>query len=98
LLIKLQVPSFVAADLLSQAEHGSDSQVFLLSDNVKIVEQTIFELKQQLNALPRKEIAEKALKNSKAIVLSSIAECIDFSNEYAPEHLILAIKNSKKLF
>ncbi len=85
-------PEFVAADLLSQAEHGADSQVILLSDNEKVVEQTLQEIKKQAKALPRKEIAEKALKNSKAIVLKSIDECIEFSNEYAPEHLIIAVK------
>jgi histidinol dehydrogenase len=85
-------PEFVAADLLSQAEHGADSQVILLSDNEKIIEQTLQEIKKQVKVLPRKEIAENALKNSKAIVLKSIDECIEFSNEYAPEHLILAVK------
>jgi histidinol dehydrogenase len=85
-------PEFVAADLLSQAEHGADSQVILLSDNEKVVEQTLQEIKKQVKALPRKEIAEKALKNSKAIVLKSIDECIEFSNEYAPEHLIISVK------
>jgi histidinol dehydrogenase len=85
-------PEFVAADLLSQAEHGADSQVILLLDNEKVVEQTLQEIKKQVKALPRKEIAEKALKNSKAIVLKSIDECIEFSNEYAPEHLIIAVK------
>jgi histidinol dehydrogenase len=85
-------PEFVAADLLSQAEHGADSQVILLSDNEKVVEQTLQEIKRQVKALPRKEIAERALKNSKAIVLKSIDECIEFSNEYAPEHLIIAVK------
>lgn len=85
-------PEFVAADLLSQAEHGVDSQVILLSDNEKIVEQTLQEIEKQVKELPRKDIAIAALKNSKSIVLKSIDECIDFSNEYAPEHLILAIK------
>lgn len=85
-------PEFVAADLLSQAEHGADSQVILLSDNEKVVEQTLQEINKQVKALPRKEIAENALKNSKAIVLKSIDECIEFSNEYAPEHLIIAVK------
>jgi histidinol dehydrogenase len=85
-------PEFVAADLLSQAEHGADSQVILLTDNEKIVEQTLQEIKKQVKVLPRKEIAENALKNSKAIVLKSNDECIEFSNEYAPEHLILAVK------
>jgi histidinol dehydrogenase len=89
-------PSFVAADLLSQAEHGADSQVILLSDNEKVIEETLSELNKQLKELPRKSIAEKALKNSKAIVLKNINECIDFSNEYAPEHLILAIDKAKK--
>lgn len=89
-------PSFVAADLLSQAEHGGDSQVILLSDSEEVVEQTMAELKQQLKALPRKSFAEKALRNSKAIVLKNINECIEFSNLYAPEHLILAIDKAKK--
>lgn len=85
-------PEFIAADLLSQAEHGVDSQVILLSDNEKIVEQTLEEIKKQVKELPRKEIAKNALTNSKAIVLKSIDECIEFSNEYAPEHLIVAVK------
>ena len=87
------VPEFVAADLLSQAEHGADSQVILLSNQENTIEQTLQELQKQLTALPRKSIAEAALKNSKAIVLKTIEDCIDFSNEYAPEHLILSIKN-----
>lgn len=85
-------PEFVAADLLSQAEHGADSQVILLSDNEEVIVQTLQEIEKQVKALPRMEIAEKALENSKAIVLKSIDECIDFSNEYAPEHLIIAVK------
>lgn len=85
-------PEFVASDLLSQAEHGSDSQVILLSDNEKVVQQTLQEIKKQVKVLPRRDIAEKALKNSKAIVLKSIDECVEFSNEYAPEHLIIAVK------
>ncbi len=89
-------PQFVAADLLSQAEHGPDSQVILLSDNEDVVQRTLIELKEQLKALPRKEIAENALKNSQAIVLKNIEECIAFSNDYAPEHLILAIKKYSK--
>lgn len=85
-------PKFVAADLLSQAEHGADSQVILLSNNEEIVEQTLHEINKQLKSLPRKEIAENALKNSRAIILKSIDDCMNFSNEYAPEHLILSIK------
>lgn len=90
-------PSFVAADLLSQAEHGKDSQVILLSDDNNVIDQVLLELEQQLKSLPRKEIAQQALENSKAIVLSNLKECIDFSNLYAPEHLILAGNNFKPL-
>lgn len=87
-------PEFVAADLLSQAEHGADSQVFLLSDNETIIRQSLYELRKQLAQLPRKKIAAKALTNSKAIVLNSLNECIGFSNQYAPEHLIIASQNA----
>lgn len=87
------VPEFVASDLLSQAEHGTDSQVILLSNSEKIIEKINIEIEKQLSELPRKEIAEIALQNSKSIVLSSIDEAIEFSNYYAPEHLILAIEN-----
>lgn len=89
-------PSFVAADLLSQAEHGEDSQVILLSDNAQIIDHTIAELKLQTKKIPRKKIVQQALENSKAILLHSINECIEFSNHYAPEHLILAIAQAKK--
>ncbi|MDR0332590.1 MAG: histidinol dehydrogenase [Dysgonamonadaceae bacterium] len=88
-------PTFVAADLLSQAEHGSDSQVILLSINKQIIKEINRELDVQLNNLPRKEIAKQALKNSRAILFDTIDECVEFSNLYAPEHLILAIKNSE---
>ncbi len=83
-------PDFVAADLLSQAEHGVDSQVVLLSDNELIINKVIVELNKQIAQLPRKEIAQKALKNSFAVLLSDLNECINFSNKYAPEHLIIA--------
>jgi len=86
-------PAFVAADLLSQAEHGVDSQVMLVSNNDGIVEQIVEEIQVQVKLLPRSVIAEAALDNSKAIVFNSINECIDFSNAYAPEHLILAVQN-----
>ncbi|MDD2245027.1 MAG: histidinol dehydrogenase [Dysgonamonadaceae bacterium] len=86
-------PKFVAADLLSQAEHGPDSQVFLLSDSKKVIKEVNKEIDAQLLMLPRKEITVEALKNSKAIFLKDIDECIDFSNVYAPEHLILAVEN-----
>jgi len=86
-------PSFVAADLLSQAEHGPDSEVILLSDNQKVVKEINKELDIQLANLPRKEMAEKALKNSRAILFKDVETCIRFSNVYAPEHLILAVEN-----
>jgi histidinol dehydrogenase len=90
-------PTFVAADLLSQAEHGVDSQVILLSDDESVIDKILPELNQQLQALPRKEIAEKALENSKAILLKTMFECVEFSNSYAPEHLILAVNDARKL-
>lgn len=87
-------PAFVAADLLSQAEHGPDSQVILVSPDENVLEQTQKELSIQLGLLPRKGIAEKALKNSKAILCSSMEECIELSNFYAPEHLIIATEKT----
>lgn len=89
-------PSFVAADLLSQAEHGSDSQVILLSDSIDVIQDVIKELEIQLEQLPRKELAKKALDNSRAIQLNSIIDCINFSNKYAPEHLIIASEIADK--
>ena len=88
-------PDFIAADLLSQAEHGADSQSMLVCTNEAIVKEVNSQLNKQLNKLPRKKIAEKALQNSKAIVLKNTDLCIDFSNYYAPEHLIIATKNSE---
>jgi len=83
-------PRFVAADLLSQAEHGIDSQVILLSDNLQLIEDVNDELVQQLAALPRKKIAQEALSHSKSVLFHSLEECLKASNFYAPEHLILA--------
>lgn len=83
-------PAFVAADLLSQAEHGADSQVILLSNDENVVSKVNTEIEIQLSQLPRVEIAKKALKNSQSIILNDINECFDFSNHYAPEHLIIA--------
>jgi histidinol dehydrogenase len=88
-------PEFVAADLLSQAEHGADSQVILLTTDENILQQTLIEIENQLTQLPRKSIASQALLQSRGIVLSTIEECIAFSNLYAPEHLILAIENAE---
>lgn len=85
------VPAFVAADLLSQAEHGADSQVVVLSTSEKILNDVDKAIQDQLRLLPRQSIAAAALKNSLSIVFPTIEECIEFSNYYAPEHLILAI-------
>jgi histidinol dehydrogenase len=88
------VPSFVAADLLSQAEHGADSQVLLIASNSNIVEQVQLELTQQLADLPRADFATKALGHSKAIVIASREDAIQLINAYAPEHLILSVDNA----
>ncbi|WP_291066617.1 MULTISPECIES: histidinol dehydrogenase [unclassified Empedobacter] len=89
------VPKYVAADLLSQAEHGIDSQVILLTTNEQKLNETIIEINAQLEVLPRKELAAKALENSRGIVLNSIEECVNFSNIYAPEHLIFACETAE---
>ncbi len=91
------VPEFIAADLLSQAEHGPDSQVILVSNDLTILNQSLKEINKQLEVLPRKAIATKALSNSKAILFDNIHDCISFSNTYAPEHLIIASKNAQNL-
>lgn len=90
-------PSFVAADLLSQAEHGPDSQVILLSDSLYMLEQTKAEVERQLLELPRAEVAAQALQESRAILLRTPEEMLYFSNQYAPEHLILAVRNPEQL-
>ena len=84
-------PAFVAADLISQAEHGVDSQVILFSNSAALVERVQDELGLQLEKLPRRDIARQALAHSKAIVLSSLDEAMQWSNAYAPEHLILQV-------
>lgn len=91
------IASFVAADLLSQAEHGVDSQVILIANSIDIVEQVQKELDMQLVSLPRKELATKALAHSKAIVIENTEEVIAMMNEYAPEHLILSINNAAQV-
>lgn len=91
------IPSFVAADLLSQAEHGPDSQVILVANNKAIVDAIQLEIDLQLIALPRKDIAAKALANSKAIILNNQDQAIDLINAYAPEHLILAVDNALQI-
>lgn len=88
--------AYVAADLLSQAEHGPDSQVILLSDSDDLINAVLQEVEKQIKNLPRKETAAQALENSNAILLNSIEECISFSNQYAPEHLILAVQDYER--
>jgi histidinol dehydrogenase len=87
-------PEFVAADLLAQAEHGPDSQVVLLTPFEKVAAAVQEALQKQLLLLPRMETAAKALENSFAVVLRDMGECMAFSNEYAPEHLVLATNNA----
>ena len=88
------VPAFVAADLLSQAEHGADSQVLLIASSSNFVEQVQLELVNQLTNLPREDFATKALGHSKAIVIASREDAIQLINAYAPEHLILSVDNA----
>lgn len=90
-------PAFVAADLLSQAEHGADSQVVLLTTDADFANATIAEINEQLAVLPRAVIAQKALENSRIIVLKDTSDCIAFSNGYAPEHLIIATADADVL-
>ncbi|MDP4173052.1 MAG: histidinol dehydrogenase [Bacteroidota bacterium] len=88
-------PSFVAADLLSQAEHGGDSQVVLLSTSKHLVDLVSSELEIQISKLPRKDMAKKALESSFALIAGNLSEAFDFSNDYAPEHLILHLEGAE---
>ncbi len=90
-------PAFVASDLLSQAEHGVDSQVILVTDSQWLIDRVQKELESQLNQLPRKEIAEKALNNSRILLLKDKAEMVQMTNEYAPEHLIIAMRDADEV-
>lgn len=90
-------PAFVAADLLSQAEHGVDSQVVLITTSEKLLNEVEYEVQHQLSRLPRWEIAEKSLANSKLILVKDMDEVIELTNEYAPEHLIIETKNYMEL-
>jgi histidinol dehydrogenase len=89
--------AFIAADLLSQAEHGEDSQVILVLLNEMLVEPVRKEIEKQLGALPRKAIAEKALAHSRVVVFNSKTDAIDFINDYAPEHLIVNTRNHQDI-
>jgi histidinol dehydrogenase len=91
------VPEFVAADLLSQAEHGADSQVLLVTTSETVIEKTLAEIEKQLAELIRKEIVEKSLAESKAILVKDLDEGIEILNEYAAEHLILAVENAETI-
>ncbi|MES1224159.1 MAG: histidinol dehydrogenase, partial [Bacteroidota bacterium] len=91
------IPSFVAADLLSQAEHGADSQVVLLTNSLDLSRRIKKEINGQLEKLPRKETAKKALGKSKIVLVKSDDEAIEVLNEYAPEHLILSCNNAELL-
>jgi len=90
-------PAFVAADLLSQAEHGVDSQVVLITTSEKLLDEVEYEVQHQLSRLPRWQIAEKSLANSKLILVKDMDEVIELTNEYAPEHLIIETKNYMEL-
>lgn len=89
--------AFVASDLLSQAEHGADSQAVLITASEKILNEVETEIEKQLNNLPRKEIAAKALDNSKLILLNSISEAVEMANTYASEHLIIACEEADNI-
>lgn len=91
------IPAFVAADLLSQAEHGIDSQVLLVATDPAIIDAVNSEVEKQLALLPRKEIAAKALENSRAIVVHNEEDGIELLNQYAAEHLILSVENAEEV-
>jgi histidinol dehydrogenase len=89
--------SYVASDLLAQAEHGADSQVMLVSTSEELVKEVLKEIQEQLEKLPRKEIAAKALMNSKSMIFETLQEAMALVNAYAPEHLILACEDAEKM-
>lgn len=90
-------PEFVAADLLSQAEHGADSQVILVTTSETLAQQTESAIQRQLAQLPRAETAKKALSHSRIILAQDLAQCVEISNDYAPEHLIVQVKEARSL-
>jgi histidinol dehydrogenase len=91
------ISEFVAADLLSQAEHGGDSQVVLVAVNKQIIEKIILEIQAQLPALPRKEIVKNSFLNRRFLVIENVEAAFDFLNQYAPEHLIIASEDAEVL-
>jgi histidinol dehydrogenase len=90
-------PVFIASDLLSQAEHGPDSQVILITTDEKMIERTLAELDTQLATLPKRELASRSIANSKAILVTDKIEMMDLSNAYAPEHLIISTGDADEL-
>ena len=90
-------PVFVASDLLSQAEHGVDSQAILITTSASLIEKVVAEVELQLARLPRKDIAAKALENSKLVLVNTMEEAVDLTNEYAPEHLIIETENYREI-
>jgi histidinol dehydrogenase len=90
-------PSFVASDLLSQAEHGADSQVILFTTSEIIISKVLAEIEKQLSILPKKDIASSSLRHSKAFLLENKAELMEMVNEYAPEHLIISTDDADEL-
>ncbi|MCI5764359.1 histidinol dehydrogenase [Actinobacillus porcinus] len=90
-------PDFVASDLLSQAEHGADSQVILVTPSETLAKQTALSIEKQLAQLPRAETARKALSHSRTFIADSIEQAVKISNEYAPEHLVVQVENARDL-
>ena len=90
-------PDFVASDLLSQAEHGADSQVILVTPSETLAKQTALSIEKQLAPLPRAETARKALSHSRTFIADSIEQAVEISNEYAPEHLVVQVENARDL-
>ncbi len=91
------IPAFVASDLLSQAEHGVDSQVVLVTPSEKFAKKVLKEINEQVEELPRKEIAKKALENSQIVVMKNQKQALAMINQYAPEHLIIAVENEDEV-
>jgi histidinol dehydrogenase len=91
------IPDYVAADLLSQAEHGADSQVLLVSTSKQLIDAVNQSLVSQLALLPRKELALQALQNSRAVLMSSLSDAVELVNDYAAEHLIIACQNANEI-
>jgi len=90
-------PTFVAADLLSQAEHGADSQVLFLSTSDQLIDRVLSEIARQITTLPRREYAEQALCQSKAVLVGDVPTGLDLINDYAPEHLIIATEFAEEV-